>query len=120
MRPEAKATAPLRSRRDAGHPFAAEVAEDFDGAVGGDRSDLAVLAAADQPRIGGVGDGGQQALMRLRRLVAVVEPVNGAVGEREEGHAADEGGGHAMAVEIEWRDCRHAAAVRPGRLRKCA
>ena len=33
------------------------------------RDDLAVLAAADQPAIGGVGDGGQQAVMRLAPIL---------------------------------------------------
>ena len=41
------------------------------------------------------------------RLVAVVEPVDRAVGEREMRDAAEENGGDAMAIEIERGDCRH-------------
>ena len=42
-----------------------------------------------------------------KRLVAVIEPVDRAVGQREMRDAAEENGGDAMAVEIKRGDCRH-------------
>jgi hypothetical protein len=44
--------------------------------------------------------------------VAVIEPVHGAVGQREHRHLADEGGEQAIAVEIEGRDCGHGMIFR--------
>ena len=51
--------------------------------------------------------GGEQAVMDGKRLVAVVEAVDRAVGQREMRHAAEEHGGDAMAVEIKRGDCGH-------------
>ena len=42
--------------------------------------------------------------MACDRLVAVVEPVDRAVGQGEERHVAEEDGGDAVAVEIERGD----------------
>ena len=49
--------------------------------------------------------------MHLLPLVAVVEPVNGAVGEREMRHVVEEDGGDAMAVEVEGGDCGQASGL---------
>src|SRR5690606_11986906 len=51
--------------------------------------------------------GREQAVMDVKRLVAVVEAVDRAVGKREMRHAAEEDGGDAMAFEIERCDSGH-------------
>ncbi len=59
-----------------------------------------------------------------QRLVAVIEPMDRAVGERKMRDAAEKNGGDAMAIEIKRGDCRHVGSeflrqVRPS-LRKTA
>src|SRR5690606_16782263 len=53
--------------------------------------------------------GGEQAVMGLRRLVAVVEAMDAAVGECEDGYVVKPDCRDAMAVEIERSDGRHQA-----------
>ena len=45
--------------------------------------------------------------MHGQRLVAMVEAMDGSVGQREMRHAAEKHGGDAMAIKIERGDCRH-------------
>ena len=52
-------------------------------------------------------EGGEQPVIGVNCLVAMVEPMDGAVGQREMRHVAEEDGGDAMAFEIKRGDGRH-------------
>src|SRR5690606_23548467 len=90
----------LWSAGHAADPFLARFREHF-ARLAGAGADLAVLAAGNQPRFRLVKGGGEQAVMHRKHLVAMVEAVDRAVGEREMRHAAEEDGSDAMAIEIE-------------------
>ncbi len=53
-------------------------------------------------------EGGEQPVIGLHGLVAMVEPMDGAIGQREMRHVAEEDGGDAVAFEIERGDGGHA------------
>ena len=71
-------------------------------------ADLAVLAGGNKARCGRIGRGGQQPVMDLPGLVAVVEPVDVAIGQCEMRNIVEKYGGDAMSVEIKRGDCGHA------------
>jgi hypothetical protein len=50
---------------------------------------------------------GKQAVIGLNCLVAIVEPMNGAIGQRKMRHVVEEDGGEAMAIEIKRGNCGH-------------
>ena len=76
----------LRACGDGADPLAAGLAELRRTAVGGDREDLAVLAPGPQAIGRRIVDRGEQAVIGLGRLEAMVETVDGALGERVEGY----------------------------------
>jgi hypothetical protein len=96
----------LRSGSDAADPFAPGFGEYF-ARLAGAGTDFSILAAGDQPQLRLVERGGKQSVMDGQRLVAMIEPMDRAVGERKMRDAAEENGGDAMAIEIERSDCRH-------------
>ncbi len=104
-----KSNGTARAGRYARHPFATDFSDLLDRAVCANAEDLAVLAAAYKPLAIGIGRSGQQTVMRFHPLVAVVEPVDHAVGEREMRDAGKPAGGDTMAVEIKGCDCGHQA-----------
>src|SRR5690606_1731428 len=91
----------LRAGRDRGDPLALDAAEVRYAAVGGNGAHLAVLAAGDQALAGGVEHRAEQAVMDGPGLLAVVEAMDRATRHGEERDVADEGGGDAVAVEVE-------------------
>jgi hypothetical protein len=99
--PDGEGDCTLRSGRDAGHPLATDLGQDLDGAFDADRRDFAVLAAGNQSRLRRVDSGCKQPVMGTYGLVAEIEPVHRAIGQREEGHAGNEDSGNAMTFEVE-------------------
>src|SRR5699024_4885877 len=89
----------LWARSDAADPFAPGLGEHF-GRFARAGADLAVLAAGDQTGFRLVERRGEQPVVDLKGLMAMVEPMDGAVGQREMRHAAEEDGGDTMAIEI--------------------
>ncbi len=99
-----------RSARPGGHggdPLAADRGEFGDRSLRIHPREAAVLAAAQQGRAGLVHRRRRNAVVGLDGGVAAGKPVDRAVRQREDRRFAEEGGGHAMAAEIEGRDCRH-------------
>src|SRR5690606_13080122 len=97
----------LRPGSYAGDPFLAGAAQLNSRTVGLDRKNLAVFPSGHQPLVRGVMCRRQHSVIGLHRLVAMVEPVHGPVGQREMRYIVQEDGSDAMAVEIERCDCRH-------------
>src|SRR5690606_7547301 len=101
----------LRACGDDRDPLARHLGQKRGGPVSGDTEDLAVLAAGDERVAGLVADAGEQAVIGLAHLVAMVEPMNLAGSGGEEGDVAKEGRGDDVAVEIEGSDSRHQFAA---------
>ncbi|MNE55676.1 hypothetical protein D3C80_1505270 [compost metagenome] len=76
-----------------------------------DAQHTAVFAAGKQRSAVGIANAGQKPVMRLRHLLAAIQPVNGAGGGGKQGNVAEKMGRDHVAFDIKRGNSRHGASV---------